>query len=137
MMAWPTIACGMALVLIGVVGYSTADPNPDTGKVSMTALIPAFVGGLLMLIGALAFNDRRRKHVMHLAAMVGLFGLVGGFMPLMRQYNATGTVDPLKPSAVSGELMIVVCAVFVWLCVNSFLAARRARKMNRGEGMLG
>ena len=137
MMAWPTIACGLALILVGVVGYGTAEPNADTGKVSPTALIPAVIGAVLVVGGVLAFNNVRRKHVMHLAAVVGVIGFVGGFMPLVTQYRKTGEVDPLKPSAVSGELMIVICAVFVWLCVNSFIAARRARKMNHGEDMLG
>jgi hypothetical protein len=92
---------------------------------------------VLVVCGLLAFNDARRKHVMHLAAVVGLVGFLGGFMPLIRQYNKTGEFDPLKPSAISGELMILVCGVFLWLCVNSFIAARRARKMNQGENMLG
>jgi hypothetical protein len=65
---------------------------------------------------------------MHLAAMVGLLGAIGGFMPLIRQYNKTGSFDPLKPSAVAGELMILICLVFVGLCVKSFIAARKARE---------
>jgi uncharacterized membrane protein len=127
MMAWPTILCGALLVLVGVVGYSTAEPVD--GKVSPTALIPAFVGAILVVCGALAFNDRRRKHVMHLAAMVGVIGMLGGFMPLVRQYSKTGEFDPTKKSAISGELMILICGIFVWLCVNSFIAARKAREL--------
>jgi hypothetical protein len=126
MMAWPTIICGALLVAVGVVGYGTATPDEE-GKVSPTALIPAFVGGSLMGLGSMAFNPKRRKHVMHLAAVLGVVGFVGGFMPLVRQYNKTGAFDPLKPSAISGELMIVICAVFVGLCVNSFVQARKAR----------
>ncbi|AMV29195.1 hypothetical protein VT84_32675 [Gemmata sp. SH-PL17] len=80
------------------------------------------------MCGALAFNDKLRKHVMHLAAMVGLLGALGGFMPLIRQISKTGEFDPTKKSAISGELMIVVCVVFVGLCVNSFIQARKARK---------
>lgn len=65
---------------------------------------------------------------MHLAAIVGLIGMLGGFMPLMRQYSKTGTIDPLKPAAVSGELMALICGVFVILCVKSFIDARKARQ---------
>ena len=64
---------------------------------------------------------------MHLAAMVGVLGAVGGVMPLYRQYSKTGAFDPSKPSAISGELMILICVVFVMLCVKSFIDARKAR----------
>lgn len=126
MMAWPTIICGALLVLVGIVSYGTATPGDD-GKVSPTALIPAFFGAALIVCGLLAFVDSLRKHVMHLAAVIGVVGIVGGFMPLFRQYSKTGEFDPFKKSAVAGELMILVCVVFVGLCVNSFIQARRAR----------
>ena len=128
MMAWPTIVCGTLLVAVGLVGYAQQDPNPETGQVSVTALIPAFVGGVLILCGALAFRDKLRKHVMHFAAIIGLLGAIGGFMPLQRQLKNSGTIDFMKPSAISGELMILICAVFVGLCVKSFIEARKARK---------
>jgi hypothetical protein len=127
MMATPTLITAILLIVVGVVGYTQQEPNPETGKVSMTALIPAFVGGVLAICGVLAFNDKFRKHAMHFAAIVGLVGAIGGFMPLIRQYSKTGSFDPLKPSAVSGELMILICAVFVGMCVNSFIQARKAR----------
>jgi len=129
-MAVPTLITAVLLVVVGVVGYAGQDPNPETGKVSMTALIPAFVGGVLAICGLLAFKDNLRKHAMHLAAMVGLVGAIGGFMPLQRQLKNTGTIDPLKPSAIAGELMILICLVFVGLCVRSFILARKARKAN-------
>ena len=128
MMAWPTIVCGTLLVAVGVVGYTQQEPNPETGQVSPTALIPAIVGGVLILCGALSFRDKLRKHVMHAAAFVGVVGAVGGFMPLQRQLKNTGTIDFIKPSAISGELMILICAVFVGLCVKSFIDSRKARK---------
>jgi uncharacterized membrane protein len=127
MMAWPTIICGALLVLVGIVGYGTATPGED-GKISPTALIPAFFGAALILCGVLAFKDSLRKHVMHLAALIGVVGIVGGFMPLIRQYSKTGELNPLKKSAIAGELMILVCLVFVGMCVNSFIQARKARK---------
>lgn len=127
MMAVPTLITAILLIVVGVVGYVNGTPGED-GKVSPTALIPAAVGGILAVCGLLAFNAKFRKHAMHLAAAVGLFGVVGGFMPLIRQYNKTGTIDPLKPSAAAGELMILLCAVFLGLCVSSFISARKARK---------
>ncbi|MBX9622747.1 MAG: hypothetical protein K2X82_02940 [Gemmataceae bacterium] len=127
MMAVPTLITAALLVAVGVVGYLGQDPGPE-GKVSPTALIPAAVGAVLAVCGLLAFNPRLRKHAMHFAAVVGLVGFLGGFMPIQRQIKNTGTFDPLKPSAISGELMILICAVFVGLCVNSFIQARKARE---------
>jgi uncharacterized membrane protein len=126
MMAWPTLICGALLVLVGIVGYTTSDVQPPP----ITALIPAFFGAVLILCGLAAFKDNLRKHAMHFAAVVGLVGALGGLMPLIRQYSKTGTFDPTKPSAIAGELMILICVVFVGLCVNSFIQARKARKAN-------
>jgi hypothetical protein len=126
-MAIPTLITSFLLIVVGVVAYANGTPGDD-GKVSPTALIPAFFGGLIGICGVLALYPKLKKHAMHLAAMVGLLGAVGGFMPLVRQYNKTGTFDPTKPSAVAGELMILICLVFVGLCVKSFIVARKARQ---------
>jgi drug/metabolite transporter (DMT)-like permease len=126
-MAVPTLITAILLIVVGVVGYANGTPGDD-GKVSPTALIPAFIGAVLAVCGLLAFNDKFRKHAMHLAAAVGLLGAIGGFMPIIRQISKTGEFDPTKPSAIAGELMILICLVFVGLCVNSFIQARKARK---------
>ena len=128
-MAVPTLITALLLIVVGVVSYANGTPGDD-GKVSPTALIPAFFGLVLAVCGLLAFKDNLRKHAMHGAAMVGLLGAIGGFMPLIRQYNKTGEFDPTKPSAIAGELMILIWAVFVGLCVNSFIQARKARQAN-------
>jgi drug/metabolite transporter (DMT)-like permease len=132
-MAVPTLITAILLIVVGVVSYVNGTPGDD-GKVSPTALIPAFVGGVLAVCGLLAFSDKLRKHAMHGAAVVGLVGALGGFMPLIRQYSKTGEFDPTKPSAVSGILMILLCAVFVGMCVNSFIQAKKARKAKEAAG---
>jgi drug/metabolite transporter (DMT)-like permease len=131
MMAWPTIICGLLLVVDGVIGYL----QQEEGKASPTALIPAGIGAVLVLCGVLAFQEKLRKHVMHLAAMIGLVGAIGGFMPLIRQYNKKGSFDPMMPAALSGEAMILICAIFVGLCVRSFIAARKARTAKAAQGL--
>lgn len=143
-MAVPSLITAVLLIVVGVVGYAGQDPNPATGKVSWTALIPAIVGGVLGLCGLLALKPSLRKHAMHFAVLVGFFGIFGGLMPLQRQTKtlredaekagapistseAWSRVDPLKKSAVSGELMSLICVVFVGMCVNSFIRIRKAR----------
>ncbi len=126
----PTIALIAAtlLVIVGSISYANGTPNVETGKVSPTALIPAFIGIVLGLCGIVGFSAGLRKHAMHLAAMVGLFGAVGGIMPLVRAAGKPGGIDPTAPAVLSGILTILICSAFVALCVKSFIDARKARK---------
>lgn len=140
-----TLFVGLALVILGLYGYFNGvseskkrasdattearktDPNaaevqPD--PVSKTSLIPAGVGAVFLLcVGAIVWNTNLRKHVMHFAAMVGLAGVIGGFMPIMRS-----GFDWDKIGVKIGLLMSLICAVFVGLCVKSFIDARKARE---------
>ncbi len=70
-MPYITIGVGVLLTLIGVVGYVMS------GMASWTALIPAFLGVPMALLGAVALKESLLKHAMHGAAMVGLLGLLG------------------------------------------------------------
>jgi hypothetical protein len=122
--ATPTILFGILLGLVGVVGYFA------TGMVSWTALIPAFLGLPLVLLGALAYQDRFRKNAMHLAAALGLVGfLVTAFMGWPKLITLAGGGQVERPAAVySQSITALLCGVFVALCVNSFIQARRARR---------
>jgi uncharacterized membrane protein YeaQ/YmgE (transglycosylase-associated protein family) len=119
------ILFGLLLIALGLVGYFAPEKLGEVGEkgTSPTALIPAVIGAILLLCGLIvAAKPTLRKHVMHLAAVVGLLGAIGGVMPLMRT-----DFDFKKSSAVSGALMIGLCALFVILCVRSFVLARIAR----------
>ncbi len=120
-MAKITIGIGCVLIALGVGGYF------GTGRESMTALIPAFVGLPLALLGVVALNDGRRKHAMHAAAALGLLGFLGasrGFAKLPALLTG-GEVE--KPVAAYMQIaMSLVCLVFLVLCVRSFIRARRS-----------
>jgi ABC-type spermidine/putrescine transport system permease subunit I len=124
-----TLLCGLMLVLLGGFAYMDAPPKDDGSK-PMTALIPAFVGLPLMLCGMLvAAKPNLRKHVMHFAALIGLLGAAGGFMPMYRQMVKDGKpFDITAPSVRTGVMMTAICLLFVGLCVNSFIEARKARQ---------
>jgi hypothetical protein len=113
------------LVALGAWGYL------GTGTSSVTALIPAFVGAPLALLGALALKERFLKHAMHGAAMIGLLAVLGGLGNTVRVLLTKSLDEPkVRNGLISTALMTLICAVFVALCVNSFVQVRRRR---RGE----
>jgi hypothetical protein len=142
-----TLFCAIALLALGFWSYSESGTNhkkiaeeatklaretdnnapvvtPE--KVSMTTLIPAGIGaGLLACVAAVIYLPNARKHIMHVAAMVGLLGFIGGFVPIFRSKTGFN----LESIAIkSGLMMSLICVIFVALCVKSFIDARKARQ---------
>ena len=126
-----TIFTALLLIALGLFGYFNGEPD-EQGSQPKTALIPAFIGGALLLCAIVVIaKESLRKHVMHLAAMIGLFGALGGFMPAYRQVFVKNlSFDPSAPAVTNGLVMTIICVVFVGLCVKSFIAARKARQAN-------
>jgi hypothetical protein len=129
-----TILCGAVLVVIGLDGYADVVGlvRPHLTH-QPTALIPVFFGAVLVLCGLAAFRPSLLKHAMHLAATVGLIGLVAGaamgLPKLPRLLAGESHSESFRPSAVRSQLWTAgVCLVFVVLCVNSFIQARRRRQ---------
>lgn len=122
----PTLAIVFGLILdaMGLGAYLAS------GAKSITALIPAFFGTPILLCGLLAtFAPGLRMHAMHVAALFGLLGTLGGLgmgLPKLGGLIA-GTIE--RPMAPSMQIALgTVSLVFLALCVKSFIDARRARK---------
>ena len=109
---------GILLIVLGGWGYTQSATR------SPMALIPAVLGVLFLALGVAAGRDEWRKHAMHGAAALALVGILGGLGPMMM-----ARTHPEFPSAMvrSTGAMSLMCAVFLVLCVRSFIAARRAR----------
>lgn len=121
-MARTTMVFGAMLIALGVIGYAA------TAGASLTALIPAIFGAVLATLGWLALNERYRKLAMHLAAAIALVGFLGAVRGLMGLLDLISGAEVQRPAAVvSQSLMAILMAVFVGLCVRSFIDARRAR----------
>lgn len=116
-----SIVMGALLVAVGVYGYTASEAK------SVTALIPAFVGGPLILCGLIAFKESLLKHAMHAAAMLGLIGFLGA-VGQMGRLATKGTLDMTQLGGQSAAAMAVLCAIFVALCVKSFIDARKRRQ---------
>ena len=110
-----TILFGVLLIITGVTVFI------QTGSAHKTALIPAFLGGGLVICGLLAANEGRRMVVMHIAVVIGLLGFIGSMAKLFKSGQSTAA---FAGKAISAGL----CAVFIALCVRSFIQARRARE---------
>ena len=112
----------MALILLGIVGYVVAVTNNNA---SVTALIPAFFGAALAILGVLSqLKENLRKHLMHAAVIVALLGFIataGRLISRLGELTASLAV-------ISQALMAIVCLVFVVLAIRSFAAARRNRE---------
>ncbi len=130
---------GVLLIVVASASYGLASAGVGTPAVaadavkkgpSPTLFIPAVFGGLLLLCGSIALKDHLRKHAMHAAAAIALLGgLVAGGRGVSALLK---TPDPEKPTNVlavtSVWAMAILCLVFVALCVQSFMAAARARR---------
>jgi fluoride ion exporter CrcB/FEX len=118
-----SIVSGVLLILIGIIGYVFGSAD---GHASPTALIPAAFGLLLVIFGALAKSkENLRKHLMHAAVLIGFLGFLATASSILKIPSLlAGTAE--RPAAVAAQFaMALICFVFVILCVNSFIAARR------------
>jgi len=121
-MARSTIAFGAALVALGLISYL------GTAAVSVTALIPTLFGAVLLMLGWLALNERYRRQAIYAAEAIALVGLFGAAPGLVGLIDMISGAEVQRPAAVlSQSVMALLMAVFIGLCLRSFIAARRAR----------
>ncbi|HEX4321103.1 MAG TPA: hypothetical protein VHZ52_09375 [Acidobacteriaceae bacterium] len=123
-MAKVTLVFAVIFIALGLVGFFA------TGANHYTALIPAALGLLLGIFGALSLSPDagRRKLFMHINVTLGLLGFLGTIMGLIQgiQMLAGATVKN-PPATESKAIMALLCLIYVALCVRSFIAARKAR----------
>jgi len=120
-----TLIIGALLIIVGLIGYFLGTPPPGEESVSVTALIPAFFGAVLFVLGLVAAQvpEKARMHVMHACVLIGLVGIVGAAMRIPKSIDAVNAgAEPLALYAQSA--MAVLCAVYVGLCIQSFVRAR-------------
>jgi hypothetical protein len=119
-----SVVFGALLTALGLWGWFGAEPEHR----SVTAFIPAF-------LGLLALKESMLKHAMHAAAALGLLGFLAALGRIIQKLATGGTVE--GRAGTSTVLMAVLCGVFVALCVNSFIQARRRRRAAAGAALAG
>ena len=89
---------------------------------SLTSLVPAFIGGPLILIGFISmFKPKLKKALMHIAVLIGILAFLGGldfFRGMFNNYYA----------GLSKLMLLITGFVYVYFCVQSFLFVRRQKK---------
>jgi uncharacterized membrane protein HdeD (DUF308 family) len=108
-----TLLFAALLIILGVGAFLFSG--------SRTALLPAYAGLVLAILGglALAFESGRR-HLMHVAAVVALLGALA---PAATLGIRAAQMSPLALTVNIG--MLVLCGGLLALMVRSFVAARR------------
>ncbi|MCC5863180.1 MAG: hypothetical protein JJT93_14870 [Gammaproteobacteria bacterium] len=110
-----TLVFAALLVVLGVGAFLWSG--------SRTALLPAYPGVVLALLGALALVfERGRRHLMHAAAVIALLGALA---PAATLAIRAAQMSPLALTVNIG--MLALCAGLLALMIDSFLAVRRAR----------
>lgn len=122
-MAKLTIVYGVIFILMGLISYFGISSE------SITALIPAFFGIPMLLLGWIGLNEKYLKHTMHGAAiliLLGFFGTIGG---LIKFFKMLGGIQPERPAAVTVQaIMALFCIVFLIFAIKSFIDARKNRE---------
>ena len=94
-----------------------------SGSSSITSFIPAFIGFPLILIGFISMvRPSLRKALMHIAVLIGVFAFLGGldfFRGMFANYYA----------GMSKLMLMVTGFLYLYVCIKSFLFARRQRKL--------
>ncbi len=109
-----TIVFAVLLIVLGVGAFAFSGTR--------TALMPAYPGVLLAILGGLAIAfENARRHFMHVAAVVALLGALA---PAAALVVRVADMSPLAMSVNVG--MLVLCAALLIMMVRSFIAARKA-----------
>jgi hypothetical protein len=118
-MAKISIVFGVLLAAVGIAGFAM------TGYAHKTALIPTWLGCLLIVMAVLAIaKPNLNKHAMHVNVLFALLGFLvasGRLIPGLIRGEGTAA----SRLALGG--MSLLTFIYVILCVRSFITARRNR----------
>lgn len=114
-----SIVVGLILIVIGALGYFMPEES------SPTALIPAGIGLLFLVFGALAKRDGMLKHMMHAAMLLSLLAIGATITAVPTALEALQGAEVERPlAAYSKSATALVCVVFLLLAIKSFVRAR-------------
>ena len=124
-MAKITIFFGATLVVVGLAGYLF------TGRQSVTALIPAFVGLPILILGGVGICPAREKLACLIAAILTLLGLGGCVSGLMKLVSLLRGNEVARPAAVYLQsLMAILSLIYLAIYIRNVMT-RQSDKEKR------
>lgn len=125
-MAKVTLVFAILLIALGLAGYL------GTGSIHPTALIPMWFGLALGIFGFLAISpsEGRRKLFMHINVTIGLLGFLGAAGSALHDYGAARSAG-IAPNHIALACQLTMAGlllIYINICIQSFIAARKARK---------
>lgn len=114
---------GVIFIILGLVAYFGVSSE------SITALIPAFLGLPMLILGWIAQNEKYLKHAMHGAAVLALLGFGGTVGGLIKFFRMIGGEQFERGSAITVQaIMALLCLVFLFFAVKSFMDTRKMKR---------
>lgn len=114
---------GVIFIILGLVAYFGISSE------SITALIPAFLGLPMLILGYVAQNEKYLKHAMHVAAVLALLGFGGTVGGLIKFFRMIGGEQFERGSAITVQaIMALLCLVFLFFAVKSFIDTRKMKR---------
>lgn len=117
-----TRGIGAVLIVVGVGAWLLAGGF----GASPTALLPALLGLVILVLGLLAGRAPLHRHAIHAALVVALFGFLGTIPRALPAFTRRGEGAGLATWA--SLITAVLCLVYLGLGIRSFVAARRTRE---------
>lgn len=115
-----SIQIGVVLALLGIGSYIFS------GRVSLTALIPAFFGIIIWLLGIVGKKESRRKLTMHIAMVIALIGIIGSFMGIVKVISLLFGAELVRPLAAWMQaIMALILIYYLAMGIRSFVIARK------------
>ena len=112
---------GLTLILMPLWAYLTYEGTAEKPEQSITALIPLFLG--LILLSCNAHLALKNKLSAHIAVVVTLIALLGLFMPLKAAIAEDRTL-----SVVRVAIMLFTGMLAMITFVRSFIANRKSKQ---------
>ena len=120
-MAKRTIFFGASLVVVGLAGYFF------TGRQSVTALIPAFVGLPILILGGVGLRPAREKMTCLIAAILTLLGLGGCVRGLIKLVDLLRGIEVDKPAAVYLQSLMAILSLIYLATYIRYVMTRNRR----------
>ena len=114
---------GVIFIILGLVAYFGISSE------SITALIPAFLGLPMLILGWVAQNEKYLKHAMHGAAVLALLGFGGTVGGLIKFFRMIGGEQFERGSAITVQaIMALLCLIFLIFAIRSFIETRKMKR---------